>query len=102
MFVLPIDQPADAGERDHVRFIRISPEAATYVKKPPKDKLAGDTLRHFGAFAWRAWRQNDILWGRLDTAEVLARVVLADQSPSQDQLYDAIRKVMQENVVEEL
>jgi hypothetical protein len=102
MFVLPIDQLADAGERDHVRFIRISPEAATYIRKPPKDKLAGDTLRHFGAFAWRDWRQNDILWGRLDAAEILTRVVLADQSPSQAELDEAIRTVQGEIVAEEL
>ena len=34
-------------------------------------KLAGTALMHFGAFLDRRWRQNDILWGRLDGAERL-------------------------------
>ena len=100
MFVLPIDDLSDAGERDLVRFIRISPEATSYIVKPPEDKLAGDTLSHFGAFAWRAWRQNDILWGRLDAAEVLARVVLAGQPA--DEVTAAIRSVQQQIAAEEL
>ena len=100
MFVLPIDDLSDAGERDLVRFIRISPEATSYIRKPAEDKLAGDTLSHFGAFAWRAWRQNDILWGRLDAAEVLARVVLAGRPA--DEVTAAIRSVQQEIVAEEL
>ena len=99
MFVLPIDYLSDAGERDLVRFIRISPEATSYISKPPEDKLAGDTLSHFGAFSWRAWRQNDILWGRLDAAEVLARVVLKDQP---DKVTAAIRSVQQQIAAEEL
>ena len=100
MFLLPIDDLSDAGERDLVRFIRISPEAASYIRKPAEDKLAGDTLSHFGAFAWRAWRQNDILWGRLDAAEVLARVVLAGQPA--DKVTAAIRSVQQQIAAEEL
>lgn len=100
MFVLPIDQLADAAERDVVRFIRISPEATSYIRKPAANKLAGDTLRHFGAFARRAWRQNDILWGRLDAAEVLTRVVLADRPA--DDVTAAIRSVQEEIVAEEL
>jgi hypothetical protein len=100
MFVLPIDDLSDAGERDRVRFIRISPEATSYIRKPAEDKLAGDTLRHFGAFAWRAWRQNDILWGRLDAAEVLTRVVLAGQPA--EEVTAAIRKVQQEIAADEL
>jgi hypothetical protein len=100
MFLLPIDDLSDAGERDLVRFIRISPEATSYIRKPAEDKLAGDTLSHFGAFAWRAWRQNDILWGRLDAAEVLARVLLAGQP--EDEVTAAIRSVQQEIASEEL
>lgn len=100
MFVLPIDDLSDAGERDLVRFIRISPEATSYIRKPAEDKLAGDTLSHFGAFAWRAWRQNDILWGRLDAAEVLTRVVLADRPA--DEVTAAIRSVQQQIAAEEL
>ena len=100
MFLLPIDDLSDAGERDLVRFIRISPEATSYIRKPAEDKLAGDTLSHFGAFARREWRQNDILWGRLDAAEVLARVVLAGQP--EDKVTAAIRSVQEQIAGEEL
>ena len=32
-------------------------------------KLGGNALAHFGGFLDENWRLNDILWGRLDTAE---------------------------------
>jgi len=76
MLVLPIDLLAEMGERQPINFIRISPEAATYVRKELKNKLSGDTLGHFGGFLKKEWRANDILWGRLDAAEVIMRVLL--------------------------
>lgn len=82
MFILPMDLLADVGERQEVRFIRISPEAATYVQKRPADKLSGDILGHFGGFLAPEWRANDILWGRLDAAEVIMRVLLDGQNPA--------------------
>ena len=39
-------------------------------------KLAGTALFHFGAFLNREWRQNDLMWGRLDAAERIIRAVL--------------------------
>ncbi|MDR7522829.1 MAG: patatin-like protein [Armatimonadota bacterium] len=81
MFILPLDLLADLGERQEVRFIRISPQAALYVRKPPEDKLSGDVLGHFGGFLSRRWRANDILWGRLDASEVIMRVLLEGQAP---------------------
>ena len=43
----------------------------------PSQKLAGIQLGHFGAFYKRSWRANDWMWGRLDAAQRLARVVLS-------------------------
>jgi hypothetical protein len=49
----------------------------------PKDdksaKLDGIAVRHFGAFFDRDRRENDYLWGRLDGAELIMRL-LARQS----------------------
>ena len=100
LFILPLDRLADAGERDRVGFIRVSPSAATYVRKPPEQKVAGDTLGHFGGFARRSWRKNDILWGRLDAAEVIAQVLF--ETSDRAALEQAIRSVQEEIVREEL
>jgi patatin-related protein len=80
----PIMYGTDAGEADVVEVFRISPEDAPSLidereesKKPNgRQKLAGTTLHHFGAFLDRVWRQNDIMWGRLDGAERLITAML--------------------------
>jgi len=76
MIIFPILHCQDMGEADTVEVIRISPEDATSIideKKESKGtgrkKLAGISLGHFGAFLDKAWRVNDILWGRFDGAE---------------------------------
>lgn len=40
------------------------------------DKLGGMALNRFGGFLKRSWRINDWMWGRLDAATVLCRLVL--------------------------
>ena len=73
----PILYSTEVGDEvDPVEVIRISPEDAKSLideRKPDerRRKLAGTALMHFGAFLDRRWRQNDILWGRLDGAERL-------------------------------
>lgn len=64
-----------------VDVIRISPQDATSLidETSPRDgrhKLAGDQLGHFGGFVDRSWRRNDLLWGRLDTAERIIKTLL--------------------------
>jgi hypothetical protein len=51
----------------------------------PSSKLAGLTLGHFGGFLKRSWRSNDWLWGRLDGAEHLVRLLFdrLDLEPKQ-------------------
>lgn len=85
----PIMYETDYGEADVVEVIRISPEDAVSLiderkeaqDKPGKarQKLAGISLHHFGAFLDRTWRQNDIMWGRLDGAERLISGLLPGQ-----------------------
>jgi patatin-related protein len=85
----PIMYGVEEGESDVVEVIRISPEDATTLineRKEQRDsangtgrrKLAGVALHHFGAFLDRTWRQNDIMWGRLDGAERLITALLPD------------------------
>ena len=33
-------------------------------------------LAHFGAFVWRSYRENDLLWGRLDAVERLFGILV--------------------------
>ena len=40
-------------------------------------KLAGLALQRFGGFLKRSWRVNDWIWGRLDAATILTRIVLS-------------------------
>lgn len=63
--------------RDVIRTVRLSPFDA-YERRygysrsvPPADKIAGDSLFHFGGFVKRAWRSNDIMWGRIDGSSQL-------------------------------
>jgi patatin-related protein len=80
----PIMYGTDGGETDAVEIFRISPEDAPSLinereesQKPNgRLKLAGTTLHHFGAFLDRVWRQNDIMWGRLDGAERLITAMM--------------------------
>lgn len=94
----PIMYGTDVGESDVVDVFRISPEDAPSLidereesKKPNgRQKLAGTTLHHFGAFLDRVWRQNDIMWGRLDGAERLITALLP--YPSDAAVRDALIK----------
>ena len=78
ILLYPIQAVADAGERDTIDVVRMSPRDTRLL--PPLDprqpKLVGSTKMHFGAFFDRAGRENDYLWGRLDGAERLIGLVL--------------------------
>jgi hypothetical protein len=82
----PILFGTEVGEADIVDVLRISPEDANSLvderaerqKANGRQKLAGTALHHFGAFLDQVWRQNDILWGRLDGAERLITAMLPD------------------------
>jgi patatin-related protein len=81
MITFPILYGTDIGESDVVEIIRISPEDAKTLINERKVgclKLAGTALGHFGAFLEGLWRENDILWGRLDGAERIITAMLPD------------------------
>jgi patatin-related protein len=82
----PILFGTEVGETDVIDVLRISPEDATSLideraerhKPNGRKKLAGTALHHFGAFLDQVWRQNDILWGRLDGSERLITAMLPE------------------------
>jgi patatin-related protein len=84
----PIQSTADAGERDAVDIIRMSPRDARLLKPldPDKPKLSGVGIMHFGAFFSRDGRENDYLWGRLDGAERLIQILLGPDATKDDRL----------------
>ena len=83
--VFPIFYEASVGEAELCEVFRISPRDATSIldENSPTErrrKLAGTALFHFGAFLNREWRQNDLMWGRLDAAERIIRSVGSTQA----------------------
>jgi predicted acylesterase/phospholipase RssA len=102
MFLYPVAELANLGERDPVDVLRISPEDATFIKVSADDKLAGDTLFHFGGFVEAEWRRNDIMWGRLDAAELITRTVLKAAEMPESEAESHIRRVQEEIALEEL
>ena len=84
--VFPIFYEASVGEAELCEVFRISPRDATSIldENDPAEKrrkLAGTALFHFGAFLKREWRENDLMWGRLDGAERIIRSILPAGSP---------------------
>lgn len=74
--LLTIAELSSADARDRILFARISPADAKFIDKPVAGKLAGDSLGHFGGFLKKSWRENDLLWGRLDAAEMICRMIM--------------------------
>ncbi|MEZ5099871.1 MAG: patatin-like protein [Thermoleophilia bacterium] len=75
--LLPVQSRAELGEQDQIDVLRLSPLDVSLLTPPSRPKLGGVKLGHFGAFFDRGDRERDYLWGRLDGAERLVRLVLA-------------------------
>lgn len=79
----PILYSTDVGEEmDTVEVFRISPQDARSLidERDGLRHLAGTTLGNFGAFFERRFRENDIMWGRLDGAERLVHALLPNEA----------------------
>jgi len=83
VLLYPIQALADAGENDEIEVVRMSPFDAGVLPVTPADKVQGKRLHHFWAFFDRTARENDYLWGRLDGAEHLIRVLLGPDEDEQ-------------------
>jgi len=90
VIVHPMQALATVDERDHVEVVRISPLDAKHLGDDGPKKLKGIGLHHFAAFFKREYRENDYLWGRLDAAERLVRLLLDD--PNEPHLEEAPAK----------
>lgn len=75
VLLFPLAEYGGLGEWDEVEVGRLSPAAPTSIRVQARRKLAGEVLAHFGGFLDERWRRSDLLWGRLDTAELLIRLV---------------------------
>ncbi|MFW0791627.1 patatin-like protein [Gordonia sp. CPCC 205333] len=71
--IYPIIALSKLPQYSPIAVDQFSPLTATAVPPPDatKGKLLGAGTFHFGGFFSRAWRENDYLWGRLDTVERL-------------------------------
>ncbi|BDG61607.1 patatin-like protein [Caldinitratiruptor microaerophilus] len=77
VLLFPLAEYGGLGEWDEVEVGRLSPAAPTSIRVQARRKLAGEILAHFGGFLDERWRRSDHMWGRLDTAELLIRLVAA-------------------------
>ena len=73
------------GEIDPAEVVRLSPHDATEIINtnprspgPPRRKMGGAAFAHFGGFFDDRWRMLDLMWGRLDAAEIVLRNLLPD------------------------
>lgn len=91
----PLYRNTGIGEPSTMEVVRISPADARNLIDEAHDKrrkLAGTALANFGAFIDCRWRQNDIMWGRLDGAERLIQTLL----PMSDHSTEVVRKELTE------
>jgi len=73
---------------------RLTPVDETGAELP--HKLRGTALAHFGGFFDKEWRENDYLWGRLDGAELVLRLLsrTAGGADLAAQLDDALTAIL--------
>lgn len=104
MHIYPIQVLSDTGEADAIEVIRISPELAIHYTKyenAVEEKLAGEKLMHFSAFLKKTWRENDILQGRLDAAEIIVKSIM-NESANEKFCKEIISKLCKDVVEVEL
>lgn len=100
MLSFPITYGTGAGESDEVEVVRISPEDATHILNERDlgiKKLAGTALSNFGAFFKREWRENDILWGQLDAAEILIKQIDPQKASAEDAVANALESILEKD-----
>ena len=93
VLLFPVQSLSRVGERDEVKVFRVSPLESDLLKPPPgTPKLRGTGVHHFAAFFDRAFRENDYLWGRLDSTERLLGLLLPPEQVEArcNETFDAI------------
>lgn len=78
VLTLPLLQTSDLSELEPIRVDRISPEDCRTIRTGGAEEiLKGIGFARFGAFFSRADRENDYLWGRLNSAERMVDFVIS-------------------------
>ncbi|MEP7362332.1 MAG: patatin-like protein, partial [Acidobacteriota bacterium] len=81
VLTFPLLYNSNLGEMDQIEVFRISPKdapiGAQYLQGN-QVKVKGAALGAFAGFLEREWRENDILWGRLDGAERIITALLPE------------------------
>jgi patatin-related protein len=101
MLIFPVYYGTGVEESDKAEIIRISPEDATNLineKDAGEKKLAGTALANFGAFFAREWRENDMMWGRLDAAECLIRALQVEGDDRQKLIEEIQQAILQDEL----
>lgn len=93
MVIFPMVRNGGIDEGVEVGVVRVSPRD---VNEP--HGLRGNGLGHFAAFLEDDWRRNDILWGRLDAAETIIKLII----PEGESAVSLISEVQQAIIKEEL
>jgi len=96
VLIFPVIALAELPQLTPIHVTRFSPLDATALAPLRDDghaierahKLKGRVLAHFGGFFDREWRENDYLWGRLDAAELILKLLSAEGGV---ELPDALR-----------
>ena len=80
VLLYPIQAVADAGERDTIEVVRMSPHDATLLDLPDRRSRSSPGSRSCTSArsSTGPGRENDYLWGRLDGAERLIGLLLGD------------------------
>lgn len=77
VLTLPLTQSVDLIELEPVIVDRISPvDADTIRREADSPTLKGTSLANFGAFFSRSDRENDYLWGRIQSADRLIDFIM--------------------------
>jgi patatin-related protein len=99
----PLYYDSGAGEPALVDVVRVSPRDATNLvdESTGQRKLAGTTLANFGAFLDKRWRENDILWGRLDGAERLIHSLLPMKDDATTRVREELTNLAQQAILRE-
>ncbi|RAP78520.1 DUF3376 domain-containing protein [Paenibacillus montanisoli] len=70
VFLFPLSIGRE-GELSRIELLRISASDTKTIEMNGNDKLVGNDLGAFASFLNRKWRVSDMMWGRMDTADIL-------------------------------
>ena len=106
MIAFPLAYGTDVGESDAVEVIRVSPRdtARARERRDAPPVVTGGRYGHFGAFLDRLWRENDILWGRMDGADVLIESLVPAGEEGSGDREEVVRRLREEahrSIIEE-